>query len=71
MVEQTIASIDIDNTKAGTTTAALRLRMVEHILAQYNGYETSDVRSILNETKAGEWRRPNLLNMLKMVFSES
>ena len=70
MEEKTTASIDVGTTKVCTTTD-LKLRVVEHILAQYDGYGTNDVRNILNETKVGAWRRPTLLKMLKMVFSAS
>ncbi len=70
MEEKTIASIDVGTTKVCTTTD-LKLRVVEHILAQYDGYGANDVRNILNETKVGAWRRPTLLKMLKMVFSSS
>ncbi len=71
MEEKTIASIDVGTTKVCTTIADLKLRVAEHILAQYDGYGTNDVRNILNETKVGAWRRPTLLKMLKMVFSAS
>ena len=71
MERQTRASIDIGTKKACTTIADLKLRVAEHILAQYDCYEATDVRNILNETKAGAWRRPTLLNMIKMVFSAS
>jgi len=69
MEEQTIASIDVGTTKVCPTIADLKLRVAEHIVAQYDGYATIDVRDILAETKVGAWRRPTLLKILKMVFS--
>ena len=71
-MEQSIRiSNDVDTTKTCTTVADLKLRVAEHILAQYDCYSATDVRSILNETKVGAWGRPTLQNMLKMVFSAS
>jgi len=69
MEKQTIASIDVGATKACTNIADLKLRVAEHILAQYDCYGTTDIRNILDETKVGAWRRPTLLKILKMVFS--
>jgi len=71
MEKQTITSTDNGTTKVCKTIADLQLRVAEHILAQYDCYDATDVRNILNETKAGAWRRPTLLKMLKMVFSAS
>jgi len=47
----------------------LKLRMAEHIIAQNDCYRTDDVQTILTETRVGEWRRADLLNKLKMIFS--
>ena len=60
---------DVGTTKVCTTIADLKLRVAEHIVAQYDGYGTTDVRNILAETKVGAWRRAALLKILKMVFS--
>ena len=71
MEKQSIGFIDAGTTRECTTVADLKLRVAEHILAQYDCYGNTDVRDILNETKPGAWRRPTLLKMLKMVFSAS
>jgi hypothetical protein len=70
-VEQTKTSIYVDTTRAGTQIPDLnlKLRVAEHIRAQYDYNETAEVRDILNETKPGAWRKPTMLNMLKKVFS--
>jgi len=70
MQEQTIASTGgVGTTKICTDIVSLKLRMAEHILAQYDYAGTTDVRDILNETKTGAWRRPALEKIIKMVFS--
>jgi len=67
-MERSITSINTGDTKGmHTTLDDLKLKLAEHIIAQYGG-ENSDVRSILTETKVGAWRRKALLNKLKMVF---
>ena len=73
MEEQNKAFFNGDTTKESTAIPdlTLKLRVAEHILAQYDCYGTTDVRDILNETKPGAWKRPTLLKMLKMVFSVS
>lgn len=71
MEEQSRASINGNDTKACTTIADLRMRVAEHILAQYDSHGTTDVRNILNETKVGAWQRTTLPKVLKMVFSTS
>jgi len=71
MEEQNRFFIDISTTKACTTIANLKLMVAAHILAQYDCYEVSDIGNILNETKAGTWRRPTLLKMPEMVFAAS
>ncbi len=48
-----------------------RIRMVEHIVAHYDRSNTTDVRSILNETKVGAWKQPTLLTMIKNIMAES
>ncbi|MDD4877254.1 MAG: hypothetical protein PHQ86_09075 [Dehalococcoidales bacterium] len=56
-----------------TTTANLtdlRFKVTEHIIAQ-NPYKTTDVRSILAETKVGAWRQTDLVQKLKVIFSTS
>lgn len=71
MEEQSRAYINGNTTKACTTIADLRMRVAEHILAQYDSDGTTDVRNILNETKVGAWQRTTLAKVLKMVFSTS
>jgi hypothetical protein len=44
-------------------------RMAEYI-ASYYGTDSTDVRSILNETKVGARRRQKLHSMLNIVFSK-
>ena len=60
MRKQAISAVDI---------AELKLRMVEHIIAQEDCYRATDVQSILAETKAGAWRKAALLKRLRMIFS--
>ncbi len=50
------------------TIANVRLRVAEHIIAQYNCPTNNDVQNILTETKVGAWKRPTLLKIIKMVF---
>ena len=71
MVDQTINSIKNGTANASKTIADLQMRMAEHILTQYGYYDTTDIRHILNETKAGAWRKPTILKMLEPVFSTS
>ena len=71
MEEQSRASINGNATKACTTIADLRVRIAEHILAQYDSHGTTDVRNILNETKVGAGQRTTVAEFLKMVFSTS
>lgn len=71
MEERAKASINAGTNKVCTTVADVKLRVAEHILAQYDCYDATDIRHILNETKAGAWRRSTLHKMLKMVFSAS
>jgi len=49
--------------------ADLKVKMAEHIIAQYNCNGKNDVRDILTETKVGAWTRPALLKIIKTVFS--
>ena len=69
MGKQTIDFINAGTTNVSTSIADLKLRVAEHILAQYDCCETTDVRNILDETKVGAWRRPTLVKKLKMIFS--
>lgn len=69
MRKQTIDFMGAGTTNASISIADLKLRVAEHILAQYDCCGTTDVRNILDETKVGAWRRPALQKMLKMVFS--
>ena len=49
--------------------ASLKLRVVEYLVAQYDCGDSTDIRSILNETKVGAWRRPTLQQVLNRVFT--
>ena len=49
--------------------ADLKLRVAEHIIAQYECQESNDVRNIRAETKVGGGTKPTLQKILKMVFS--
>jgi hypothetical protein len=71
MEEQSRASINGNATKGRATIADLKVRIAEHILAQYGSYGTTDVRNILNETKVGASRRTTLRKFLTMVFPTS
>ena len=46
-----------------------RRKMIEHIVAQYDRDDSTDVRQILNETKVGGRRRSNIMQMIRTVFS--
>ena len=71
MEEQTIISLKQGTTNASKTIADLQMRMAEHILTQYGYSDITDIRHILNETKAGARGKPALLKMLEPVFSRS
>jgi hypothetical protein len=71
MRERTIGVGDIGTTKVGITLADLKLRVAEHIIAQGDSYRPDEVQTILAETKVGAWRRQNLLEKLKTIFSTS
>ncbi|MFC1915804.1 hypothetical protein ACFLW4_03835 [Chloroflexota bacterium] len=71
MEKSTITTVDVGTTKTGTALAELKLRVAEHIIAQNDCYRPDEVRSILDETKVGAWRKPALLKKLQMVFSFS
>ncbi len=64
-------SINADTAKVCATVADLRVRVAEHILAQYGYSGTTEVRNILAETKVGAWRKSTLLEFLKTIFSTS
>ena len=49
--------------------ANLKLKVAEHIIAQYECQENNDVQSIRTETKVGGGAKPTLQKILKMVFS--
>ena len=57
--------------KAGSSAIELKLRVAEYIAAQYDYDSSTDVRSILNETKIGARTRSNLQKMLNSVFTTS
>jgi hypothetical protein len=71
MENQTITSIKKGSTNASKTIADIQMRMAKHIITQYGYHDNIDIRHILNETKAGAWRKPALLKMLETVFSAS
>jgi len=71
MENQTITSFKNGTANASKTIADLQMRMAEHILTQYGYHNTTDIRHILNETKAGAWRKSALMKMLETVFSAS
>ncbi len=70
MKGEAVDSINVSTTRVDTI-GDLKLRVAEYILAQSVYSTNDDVRSILAETKVGAWRRPALLEKLKMVFSLS
>ena len=71
MEERAIAAFNVGTTKVGTTLTELKLRVAEHIVAQDDCYRPDEVQTILAETKVGVWRRQNLLEKLRKVFSMS
>lgn len=68
MEERSIAGIDI-NSAGVCTIADLKLRVAEHVVAQYDYRGVNDVWDIIAETKVGARRKPTLLKILKKVFS--
>lgn len=71
MEDQTVTSIKNSTANTSKTIADIQMRMAKHILTQYGYHDNIDIRHILNETKAGAWRKPALLKMLETVFSAS
>ena len=49
--------------------AELKLRVAEHIITQNDCYRSTDIQTILAETKVGAWKQADLLTKLKMTFS--
>ena len=66
MMEQGITSVNTGNAEMHATSADLRLKLAEHVIAQYG--RGTDVQSILTETKVGAWQREALLKKLRTVF---
>ena len=62
---------DVRLTRSYTTLADLKLRVAEHLIAQADCYRPDEVQSILAETKIGAWRRVDLLEKLRIIFSMS
>jgi len=62
-------TFDSNNNNAGITSGELKLRVAEHIIAQYDCSEGDQVRSILAETKVGVQRRSTLFKQLKTIFT--
>lgn len=71
MVEQIKASSGSGARKTKSPVSDARIRMVEHLVTQYERANSTDVRAILNETKVGARRQPTLLKMIKNVLAES
>ncbi len=62
---------DLRNNESVTTLADLKVKLVEHVMAQADFYKPDEVWSILAETKVGAWRRSDLLEKIKLIFSLS
>ena len=58
-----------ERTSARDDMTSLQRRMAEHIIAQDNWYRKNDVRSILAETKVGAWRRRDILEKMRVIFT--
>ena len=71
MEERTTSSVDIGANKVGTSLADLKLRVAKHIIAQDDYYRPDEVQRILAETKVGAWKRSELLEKLRLIFSAS
>jgi len=71
MEKQSKASNNGNATKERATTVDPRVRVAEHILAQYGSSGNTDIRNILNETKVGASRRTTVRKFLTMVFPTS
>jgi hypothetical protein len=71
MENQTTTYYKNGTDNASKVIADIQMRMAEHILTQYGYHDTTDIRHILNETKAGARGKPALLKMLETVFSAS
>ena len=59
------------NIKSNMTLADLKVKLAEHIIAQADCYKPDEMWSILTETKVGAWRRSDLLEKLRLIFSFS
>ena len=54
----------------GETTANIKLKVMEQIIAQYDPHKSANmVQSILAETKVGARREPNLPSILKTILT--
>ena len=71
MKERDMMVGEVRTTKPYMTLADLKLRVAEHIIAQADCYRPDEVQSILAETKIGAWRRVDLLEKLRIIFSMS
>ena len=69
MSETYIEGAEVNSTNICATIADLKLRVAEHIVAQYDYQGLDKVRDILAETKVGARRETSLLKILKKVFS--
>ena len=69
MKERIMDRIDVNGTEVCRTVADLKLRVAQHIVAQYDYHGVNEAWDIIAETKVGAWRRPTLLKILKKIFS--
>ena len=69
MGKQTINLFDTGAKEISSNIADLKVSMADHLLSQYDGFGVTDIRSIVNETKVGAWRRSNLRDIVRIVFS--
>ena len=63
--------MDTGTTNVQKTVSDARLKMVEHIVSQYQQDAGTYVRQIHNETKVGGRSQPNVIQMIKTVFTET
>jgi ubiquitin len=71
MKERDMMAGEVRTIKPYMTLADLKLKVAEHIIAQADCYQPDEVQSILAETKIGVWRRADLWEKLRIIFSMS
>ena len=69
MKKQAYVSAGTDNGSTSASREELKLRMVEHITAQYNNGHSNYVRDVINETKPRAARRSTFMKMVKAVLT--